>query len=62
MGSRENARKTTVNLDCDRPAANAKANPIRVDVMLTKIARPRLSHRTLQNAGYRARVSTGRFS
>jgi hypothetical protein len=59
MGRRENARRTTVNLELDRAAANAKARPMRVDVQLTKTARPRLFHKTRQKAGYRWRLSRG---
>jgi hypothetical protein len=51
MGRRENPLRTGVNLDWDRAAAKAKANPMRVDVQLTKIASPMLFPMTRQSAG-----------
>ena len=51
MGSREKARSSPVNRDCDRRAASAKANPMRVEVQLTKTASPRLFPTTRQSAG-----------
>ena len=51
MGRRENARNTPVNRERDRAAASAKTNPMRVEVQLTKTARPRLFLKTRQNDG-----------
>jgi hypothetical protein len=51
MGRRENARNTPVSRERDRVAARAKANQMKVEVQLTKTARPRLFPKTRQSAG-----------